>query len=58
MSLSSTEWSALSVLRAEKNEASLKCPVESWDISIEDMKIVNTWMTQRISELEKKLNDK
>jgi len=58
MALSSTEWTALSVLRAEKNEASIKCPVQSWDMSNEDMMIVNTWMTKRIGELEKKLKDK
>tara|TARA_B100000035_G_scaffold304020_1_gene303234 strand:- start:7034 stop:7210 length:177 start_codon:yes stop_codon:yes gene_type:complete len=57
MGLSSTEWSAISVLRAERNEASIKCPVKSWDISPEDMAIVDNWMAKRIQELEKKLSD-
>jgi len=57
MGLSSTEWSAISVLRAERNEASIKCPMKSWDITPEDMIIVDNWMSKRIEELEKKLGE-
>ncbi len=58
MTLNSIEWSVLSTLRAEKNEITAKCPQTEWNMSNEDMIIVDTWMSRRIGELEKKLKDK